>query len=115
MSQKKQKPPMKKVENSLYDLSEFTLLYDYVLVQAIREESVNGLVSPKQYEDKPEYGRIIAVGEGRLLDNGTVVPTKVKVGDVVFFGKYSSTQTRSKGKDYFLIRDEDVCAIAPRK
>lgn len=102
---------IQKKENSL-DLSNFTLLRDYVLVQAIREETVSeGLVKPENYDDKPEFGEVLAHGEGRLLDNGETVPTLVSVGDIVFFSKYSSEPIRTEGKDLFVIREDDVKAI----
>lgn len=92
-------------QNNILD---FTLLYDYVLVKAIETGSVNGLVKPGQYDDKPEFGVVVSVGDGRLLDDGTIVPLKFKPGDTIFFGKYSSMQVRSAGEDYYLIRDDDV-------
>lgn len=98
---------------SKFDLSKFTFRYDNVLVKAIREEVVQGgLVKPEQYDDKPEFGEVIAIGEGRVLDNGTVLAPKLKVGDIIFFGKYSSEQTRSLGQDYFILREEDIKAVA---
>lgn len=96
---------------SSFDLSKFKFRYDYVLVQALREEAVNGLIKPGQYDDKPEFGKVIAIGDGRVLDNGTVLAPKVKPGDIVFFAKYSSEQTRTMGQDYFLIREEDIRAV----
>lgn len=101
----------KKTQASKTDLLKYDLLYDYILVKAIRQESVNGLVKPEQYEDKPEFGEVVSTGEGRLLEDGTVIPTKVKKGDIIFFGKYSSVQTRSLGEDYYIIRDDDVMAV----
>ena len=96
---------MSKNQNNILD---FILLYDYVLVKAIRAESVNGLVKPEQYDDKPEFGTVVSVGTGRLLDDGTIVPLKYRPGDTIFFGKYSAMQVRSAGEDYHLIRDDDV-------
>lgn len=100
-----------------FDLRKFKFVHDFILVQAIREEEAGEaglLVKPEQYEDKPEFGVVVLVGEGRLLDEGTIVPPKVHVGDTIFFGKYSSEQTRNLSKDYFIIRDEDVRAIMPK-
>lgn len=102
-----------KQNKPLFDLSKFNFRYDNVLVKAFREEKAeNGLVKPNQYDDKPEFGEVIAVGEGRVLDNGDVLPPKLKVGDIIFFGKYSSEQTRSLGQDYFILREEDIKAVA---
>lgn len=100
-----------KQKQTNFDLSKFYFRYDNVLIKALREERVNGLDKPGQYDDKPEFGEVVAIGGGRVLDNGTVLPPKIKVGDIVFFGKYSSEQTRSLGQDYFLVREEDIKAV----
>lgn len=104
-----------------FDLSKFTFRYDNVLVKALREEKQKilnkktgeemQLIKPDQYDEKPEFGEVVAIGEGRVLDNGQVLSPKVKVGDIVFFGKYSSEQTRSLGQDYYIIREEDIRAV----
>lgn len=104
---------MAKKQENKFDLSKFTFRYDNVLVRALREEKVqNGLVKVEQYDDKPEFGEVVAIGEGRVLDNGIVLAPKLKVGDIIFFGKYSSEQTRSLGQDYFILREEDIKAVA---
>lgn len=94
-----------------FDLTKFTFRYDNVLVRAIREDKVGGLYKPEQYDDKPEFGIVVAIGTGRVLDNGQILEPKVKVGQTIFFGKYSSEQTRSLGQDYYIIREEDIRAI----
>lgn len=102
----------KKQNKTDLDISQFNFRYDNVLVRALREEeTTNGLVKPVGYDDKPEYGEVVAVGPGRVLENGTVLDPKIKVGDVILFGKYSSEQIRSKGQDYFLIREEDIKGV----
>ena len=93
------------------NLTKAKFLYDHLLVKAITEGGVDGLVKPEQYEDKPEFGEVVAVGGGRLMEDGTVVPLKIKVGDTVFFGKYSTEKTRHLGEDYYIIREEDVKAV----
>jgi len=102
---------LKKNQKNNLNLKDFVFLYDNLLVRSIKQGGINGLVNPDQYDDKPEFGEVISVGEGRLLDDGTVVPTKLKVGDVIFFGKYSTEQTRSEGEDYYVVREDDVKAI----
>ena len=101
----------KKTQENKFHLEDFSFLYDNILVKAIRAETVEGLVKPDQYDDKPEFGKVVQVGEGRLLDDGVVVPTKLNVGDIIYFGKYSSEQTRSVGEDFFIIREDDVKAV----
>lgn len=102
---------MPKEKKDKMDLLKFNFLYDNVVVKAIRTEGKEGLVKPDQYDDKPEYGEVVAHGEGRLLEDGGIVPIKVSVGDTVFFGKYSTEQTRHLGKDYFILKEEDIKAV----
>lgn len=88
------------------DLRKFNFRADNVLVCSIKPtEAANGLVKPEQYDDKPEFGTVIQVGDA---------VTDLKAGDTVFFGKYSTVQTRSLGQDYFLIRSEDIQAVLPQ-
>lgn len=80
-----------------------------MLVEQVEVKQSGGpLVSAVQYEDKPEFGRVIMTGKGIMLDNGTVVPFDFKEGDIVFFEKYSAKKVRVGGKDYLLIRADDI-------
>jgi chaperonin GroES len=103
---------MKKSKTNLLD---FELMYDYIMVKAIEVGASNGLAKPDQYDDKSEFGEVIKVGDGRLLEDGTVVPLKMKPGDIIYFGKYSSVLVRSEGEDYLIIRDDDVMAVRHEK
>lgn len=88
------------------------VLYDNVVVTPIRTTvKKDGPINPKQYEDKPEWGKVVAVGAGRLLDTGEVVKPVVHVGDVVFFQKYSAIKLRQESVDYIFIREEDIFYI----
>lgn len=100
-------------ETNKVDLTEFQFLYDYVLIKAVIPDgkTKSNLSKPDQYDDKPEFGEVVAVGEGRLMDDGTVVPTKLKPKDLIFFGKYSTEQTRFLGQDYYIIKEDDVKAV----
>ena len=91
-----------------FDLTKGRILHDNVLVKPIRLEKNGTLVDPQQYEDKPEFGEVLACGPGRIYDNGEVVPLTVKVGDIVFFQKYSAQKVRIAGVDHLLIHEEDV-------
>lgn len=99
-----------KKKNKEIDILDFELLYDHILVKAVESSSRGVLVNPEQYDAKPEFGEILKCGEGRLLEDGTVVPLNVSVGDTIYFGKYSSVQLRSAGNDYFVIRADDIMA-----
>lgn len=94
-------------QKNKFDITEFDMLYDNVLVKAIEIEEVSGIIKPNQYEDKPELGEVVAVGHGKLTDKGELVPLSLMVGDTVYFNKYSTTKFRSEGLDYYVIREED--------
>ena len=76
-----------------------------------QEKTKSGLVLPDSAKEKPQEGKVIAVGEGRLLDNGTIKSLEVKSGNRVLYGKYSGTEVSLEGEDYLILREEDVLAI----
>lgn len=86
---------------------------DRILVQPIEEDTVtkSGIVIPDNAQEKPSRGRIIAVGTGRLLDNGTVVPLVVKAGDTVLYGKYAGTAVKLNDQEHIVMKEDDVLAI----
>lgn len=90
------------------DLTKFKIFGDNVLVKGIEIEETGGVIRPSSYENKPELGRVIAFGKGRILEDGTIIPQEVKRGDVVLFNKYSSTKFNLDGNDYFIVRMEDI-------
>lgn len=93
-----------------YSIEDYNILYDNILVKAVEIEKVDGIVRPQQYDDKPEIGTVIKVGEGRVFDNGTIIPLKIKIGQTVFFNRYSTTKLNSDGTDYYIVREEDIVA-----
>lgn len=84
-----------------------------VVVQAAEEESqtAGGIILPDAAKKKPTQGHIIAVGNGHTLDDGTVVPLSVKVGDVVVYSKYGGTEVTLEGKDYIILDEDQIYAI----
>lgn len=114
MAKPKTAPKSPKAKVS-FDLTKFKFLYDTVLVKAIRESSVGDLIRPEQYDDKPEFGIVVSVGTGKVLDSGDTLAMPVKPGDVVYFGKYTSEETRVEGTDYYLIHAEDIRAVTESK
>jgi chaperonin GroES len=88
-------------------------LADRVLLKIEESESKTkgGIILPDTAKEKPQQGKIIAVGKGKIMDDGTVAPMAVKEGDKVLFGKYSGNEVNHKGEDYLLIREEDILAI----
>jgi chaperonin GroES len=89
-------------------------LSDRIVVKASEKEEVTkgGIVLPDTAKEKPQKGEVIAVGPGKVLDNGKVVPMEVKVGDKVLFAKYGGTEVKVDGEEYIILRQDDVLAIA---
>ena len=89
-------------------------LYDRVVVKPLEAETKTkgGILLPDTAKEKPQEGEIIAVGDGKLLDNGSVAPLKVKVGDKVLYGKYSGNEFTTKdGEELLIVREEDILMI----
>ncbi|WAR44234.1 co-chaperone GroES [Methylomonas rapida] len=88
-------------------------LHDRVVVKRVEEETktAGGIVLPGSAAEKPSEGEVLAVGEGKALDNGQVRPMAVKVGDKVLFGKYSGTEVKVDGEQYIIMREDDIMGI----
>ena len=88
-------------------------LGDRIVVRALepQEKTKSGLVLPDTAKEKPQEGKVIAVGTGRLLDDGSVKALEIRNGDRVLYGKYSGTEISLEGEDYLILREEDVLAI----
>lgn len=88
-------------------------LHDRILVKRVEEEkkSKGGIIIPDTATEKPQEGRVVAVGNGKLLDDGKVRALDVSKGDRVLFGKYSGTEVTIGGEEHLIIREEDVLAV----
>jgi chaperonin GroES len=88
-------------------------LQDRVLVKRIQEEekTKGGIIIPDTAKEKPQEGKVIAVGKGKLNDDGKVTPLDVKVGDRILFGKYSGTEVKLDGEEHLIMREEDILGI----
>ncbi len=88
-------------------------LRDRVVVKRIeeQEQKVGGIIIPDTAKEKPQQGKVIAVGAGKVNDEGKVIPLDVKVGDTVLFGKYSGTEIKIEGTDYLIVREEEILGI----
>ncbi len=88
-------------------------LADRVVVKAITQEekTKGGIVLPDTAKEKPIEGEVIAVGSGRILENGSKVAPELKVGDRVIFSKYSGTEVKIDGDEYLILRESDVLAV----
>jgi chaperonin GroES len=88
-------------------------LYDRIVVKRIEEQEStrNGIFIPDSAKEKPQEGEVVAVGHGKMLENGQVMALDVKVGDRILFGKYSGTETKLTGTEYIIMREDDVLGI----
>lgn len=88
-------------------------LHDRVIVQSIEEEAKTkgGIIIPDTAKEKPQEGKVIAVGAGKILENGTKVTLDVKVGDKILFGKYSGTEIKIEGEEYLMMREDDILGV----
>ena len=88
-------------------------LHDRVLVKRLEEEktSPGGIVIPDSAAEKPIQGEVVAVGNGKLLDNGELRALDIKKGDKVLFGKYSGTEVKVSGEDYLVLREDDIMGV----
>jgi chaperonin GroES len=95
----------------------FRPLHDRVIVKRLEEDrtSPGGIVIPDTAAEKPMQGKIVAVGKGKILENGQVRACDVKVGDKILFGKYSGTEVKVEGVDLVIMREEDVMAVFDSK
>lgn len=75
------------------------------------EKTVSGIIIPDTAKEKPMQGEIVAVGKGRVSDDGKIIPMELKVGDKVLYGKYSGTEVTIDGEEYLIMRESDVYAI----
>ncbi|HEX7409157.1 MAG TPA: co-chaperone GroES [Candidatus Binatia bacterium] len=88
-------------------------LQDRVIVKRIAEEekTKGGIIIPDSAKEKPQEGKIIAVGKGKMNDDGKLIPPQVKVGDRILFGKYSGSEIKLNGEEHLIMREEDILGV----
>jgi len=88
-------------------------LHDRVIVKRIEEESTSagGIIIPDSAKEKPAQGEIIAVGDGKITEDGKVLPLNVKAGDRILFSKYAGTEVKIEGEELLIMREDDVLGI----
>ncbi len=90
-------------------------LYDHILVERMEEEvKKGGIIIPDTAKEKPQQGKVIAVGSGRRDDKGNKIALEVKKGDIILFGKYAGTEVKIEEKDYLIIREDDILGIVDK-
>jgi chaperonin GroES len=92
-------------------------LHDRVIIKRLEEDrtSPGGIVIPDSAAEKPVQGKVMAVGKGKILEDGTVRPLDVKVGDKILFGKYSGTEIKIDGEELVVMREDDLMAVFEAK
>ena len=89
-------------------------LQDRVIVKRLEEaveKTKGGIIIPDSAKEKPQHGKIIAVGKGKVNDDGKVMPLDVKVGDKILFGKYSGSEIKIDGEEHLIMREEDILGV----
>ncbi|TET60542.1 MAG: co-chaperone GroES [Candidatus Stahlbacteria bacterium] len=91
-------------------------LHDHILVERLEEEvKKGGIIIPDTAKEKPQQGKIIAVGDGRRDEKGNKIPLVVKKGDIILFGKYSGNEIQLVDKEYLIIREDDILGIIEKE
>jgi chaperonin GroES len=92
-------------------------LHDRIIVQRIEEDEqrVGGIIIPDTAKEKPQQGKVIAVGKGKIEKDGKVTPLDVKAGDTVLFGKYAGQEIKVDGDEYLIMREEEVLGVIETK
>ena len=88
-------------------------LHDRILVQRIEEgeQKVGGIIIPDSAKEKPQQGKVVAVGSGKVKDDGSRIPLDVKSGDLILFGKYSGQEIKLDGEEFLIMREDEVLAV----
>jgi chaperonin GroES len=90
-------------------------LHDRVIVQRLKEDAgeqkIGGIIIPDTAREKPQKGKVIAAGDGKLNDEGERIPLDVKAGDLILFGKYTSQEVKLDGEEYLIMREDEVLAV----
>jgi chaperonin GroES len=88
-------------------------LYDRIVVKRIEEQETlrSGIIIPDSAKEKPQEGEVVAVGQGKRLEDGTLVALDVKIGDRILFGKYSGNEIKPDGDEYMIMREDDILGV----
>jgi len=95
----------------------FRPLHDRVLIESLdsEEKTAGGIIIPDTAKEKPQEGKVVAIGSGARTEDGKIVPMDVKVGDLVLFGKWSGTEVKIDGKEYSIMKESDIMGISKGK
>ena len=92
-------------------------LHDRIIVQRLEEDEqqVGGIIIPDTAKEKPQQGKVVAVGKGKVKEDGGILPMDVKDGDTILFGKYSGQEIKLDGDDYLIMREDEVLGVVKTK
>ena len=96
--------------------TKFRPLHDRIVVKRIEEgeQKVGGIIIPDSAKEKPQQGKVIAVGKGKIEKDGRVTPLDVKAGDIILFGKYSGQEVKIDGDEFLMMREEEILGVIER-
>jgi len=88
-------------------------LHDRIIVQRLEEgeQQIGGIIIPDSAKEKPQQGKVLAVGSGKINDEGTRIPLDVKPGNLILFGKYSGQEIKLDGEEYLIVKEDEVLAV----
>ncbi len=88
-------------------------LHDRIIVQRLDEgeQKIGGIIIPDSAKEKPQQGKVVAVGDGRMTEEGTRIPLDVRSGDLILFGKYSGQDIKLDGEEYLIVKEDEVLAV----
>jgi chaperonin GroES len=91
-------------------------LHDRIIVQRLEEgeQVVGGIIIPDTAKEKPQQGKVIAAGKGKVKEDGKVIPLDVKEGDTILFGKYSGQEIKMDGEEYLIMREEEILGVVTK-
>ena len=92
-------------------------LHDRVIIERIEEgeQKVGGIIIPDSAKEKPQQGKVIAAGKGKIEKDGRVTPLDVKAGDIILFGKYAGQEIKVDGNEYLIMREEEILGVIEKK
>ena len=95
----------------------FRPLHDRVLIKVLdcEEKTAGGIIIPDTAKEKPQEGKVVAIGSGGRTEDGKIIPMDVKIGDIVLFGKWSGTEVKIDGKEYSIMKESDIMGISKGK
>ena len=95
----------------------FRPLHDRVLIEVLdsEEKTAGGIIIPDTAKEKPQEGKVVAMGSGAKTEDGKIIPMDVKIGDIVLFGKWSGTEVKIEGKEYSIMKETDIMGISKGK